>query len=92
MIDVTSAYGQVHDFAHAHEDAFQGCLVAGTFDWKDMVDDERSCDFVDLLAPQRVYDMVFEAPALFMVGDDPSFFKSAPQTESVVEHVAGRRF
>lgn len=74
MLYVPSAYGQVHDFAHAHEDSLQGCLIAGTFDRKYMTDDEWGGYFVNLLAPQSVYDMVFEAPALFAVGDDPSFF------------------
>ena len=50
MIDVTGADSEIHDLSHSHEDALESCLVSGTFYGKDVTDDERSCDFVNLLA------------------------------------------
>ena len=73
VLDVSGAHGQIHDFAHTHEDALQSGLVPGSFDWQDVTDDERGGDLVDLLAAECPDDVILEASSFFLIRNDATF-------------------
>ena len=74
MLDVSGAHCKIHDLAHTHEDSFECGLIAGSFDWQDVTDDERGGDLINLLAAECPDDVIFESASFLFIRNDASFF------------------
>lgn len=73
VLDVSGAHGQIHDFAHTHEDALQSGLVPGSLNRKDVADDQWRGDLIDLLAAECPDDVILEASSFLFIRNDASF-------------------
>lgn len=90
VLDVSSADGEIEDFAGAHKNALERCLMACCLDAFDCVNDKRRGNFVNLPATDWPDDVSLQPTLFVCVRDDPASFEVAPKFEGVCEHIASR--
>ena len=92
VVNVAGAYGQVHDFACAHEDALESRLMPGALDAFDRLDDEWRGDLIDLTTAKWSDDVSLHPPLFVLIRHDPPALEVLPQCPSVAQCVTARRF